>query len=826
MGKLLQDVRYGVRMLSKSPGFALVTILALALGIGANSAIFSVVNGVLLRPLPFTTADRLVFMSEWSQQVPNMSVSYPNFEDWRRETRTMEGMAAFRSNGLILTGGSEPERLTAREVSHNFFTLLGTAPSIGRTFLPGEDKPGGERAAILSHGLWQRRFGGDPSIVGRPLTLSDESYTVVGVLPQEFEWQAPVDIWVPIGLGAGAGTMQNRGNHPGIYVLGLLKPNVTVEQARADMRDIVGRLAQQYPNEVNPNSFTVNTLQNRATEDIRAALWVLMAAVGFVLLIACANVANLLLARAASRSKEIAIRAAMGAGRGRIVRQLLTESLLLAVAGGLTGLLLASWGLEALLAVIPEEVPRLLVANVGLDARVVLFTLGVSVLTGLLFGLAPAIQISKTDLNESLKEGGRTGSAGGRHFVRNALVVAEVALSLLLLVGAGLLVKSFLNLRDSDLGFDPQNVLTARVALPEKRYRENAQIENFYKAVEQRVRALPGVEGVGLVNGLPMNGGIETTITVEGHEASSTPAADQAPVAVNMVVSPGYFGAMNIAVVEGRGFTEQDREGSPRVAVVDETLAKRFFPAGSAVGRRLRYGGPSAEGMHWFEIVGVAKHVKHYGPDEEGRVEVYRPYTQFVLPADHPTLRGQPLTYPRGMSIAVRTSGDPAALAPALRNAVLEIDRDQPLAFVQTMDRIVGSTIAPQRFATWMLGLFAASALLLAALGIYGVMAYSVTQRTHEIGLRMALGAERRDVLRMIVGQGMRLTLLGVGIGLVGAFVVVRYGLTSLLYGVEASDPLTYGGVALVLSAVALVSCLFPARRATKVDPMVALRYE
>ncbi|HLL75960.1 MAG TPA: ABC transporter permease [Pyrinomonadaceae bacterium] len=822
MGNLLQDVRYGVRMLLKSPGFALVTILALALGIGANSAIFSVVNGVLLRPLPFRTADRLVFMSEWSQQVPNMSVAYPNFEDWRRETRSMEQMAAFRSTGMILTGGSEPERLTGREVSHNFFSVLGTAPALGRSFLPEEDKPGGERAVVLSHGLWQRRFGGDPKIVGQALTLSDESYTVVGVLPQEFEWQAPVDIWVPIGLGAAE--MQNRGNHPGIYVLGLLKPGVTVEQARADMREIVGRLAQQYPQEVNPNSFTVNTLQNRATQDIRAALWVLLAAVGFVLLIACANVANLLLARAASRSKEIAIRAAMGAGRMRIVRQLLTESLLLAVAGGALGLLFAAWGLDALLAVIPEEVPRLLVMNVGLDTRVVVFTLGVSVLTGLLFGLAPAVQISKTDLNESLKEGGRTGGTGGKHYVRNALVVAEVALSLLLLVGAGLLVKSFLNLRQSDLGFDPQNVLTARIALPEKRYKENAQIENFYKSLEQRVRALPGVEAAGLTVGLPMNGGIESTVTVEGQEAPAKP--EDAPVALSLSVSPGYFGAMKIPVIEGRGFTDQDREGSPHVVVVDEMLAKRFFPNGSAIGRRLRFGGPNAERMHWFEIVGVAKHVKHYGPDEEGRVEVYRPYTQFVVQADHPELRGQPLTYPRGMNIAVRTSGDPSALAPALRNAVLEIDRDQPLAFVQTMDRIVGGTIAPQRFATWMLGLFAASALLLAALGIYGVMAYSVTQRTHEIGLRMALGADRRDVLRMIVGQGMRLTLLGVGIGIVGAFVVMRYGLTSLLFGVEASDPLTYGGVALVLSTVALVSCLLPARRATKVDPMVALRYE
>jgi putative ABC transport system permease protein len=506
-------------MLWKSPGFALVTILALALGIGANSAIFSVVNGVLLRPLPFKTADRLVFLSEWSQQVPNMSVSYPNFQDWRDQNTVFEQLAAFRGGNYILTSAGEPERLDAREVSASFFPTLGVNAAVGRNFTAEEDKPGAQHAIVISHGLWQRRFGGRPDVVGQQLTLNNESYTVVGILPQNFEWQAPVDVFVPIGLQADK--MQERGSHPGIYLVGLLKPGVTVEQARAEMATITARLGQQYPGENGGNSYTLVKLQDRATEDIRAALLVVLAAVGFVLLIACANVANLLLARATARSKEIAIRTALGAGRWRIVRQLLTESVLLSTMGGTLGLLFALWGVDALLAVIPEDVPRLLVMNIGLDTRVLIFTLVVSVVTGLLFGLAPAIQVSKANLNEALKEGGRSGSGGAhRNYVRSTLVVAEVALSLLLLVGAGLLMKSFLNLRAADVGFNPEHVITMRIGLPDARYKENAQVEQFYRALLQRVEALPGVQYAGLTRGLPMNGGIESGITVEGQEVT------------------------------------------------------------------------------------------------------------------------------------------------------------------------------------------------------------------------------------------------------------------------------------------------------------------
>jgi putative ABC transport system permease protein len=810
-------------MLVKSPGFAVVTVLALALGIGANSAIFSVVNGVLLRPLPYKTADRLTFLSEWSQQVPNMSVSWPNFSDWRTLNRSFEMMAAFRSNGFVLTGAGEPERLTAREVTHEFFPVLGASPSVGRNFSPDDDRPGAGKTVILSNGVWQRRFGADPSVVGRPVTLNNESYTVAGVLPQDFQWQSPVDIYVPLGLRAAQ--MQERGNHPGIYVVGLLRPGVTVEQARADMKSVTERLAKEYPREIGQNSFRLDTLQNSATEDIRTSLVILMAAVGFVLLIACANVANLLLARAASRGREIAIRTALGAGRWRIMRQLLTESVILALAGGALGLLFATWGVDALVSSVSDSVPLIILQNVRLDARVVLFTVGASVLTGLLFGIAPAVQSSKANLNESLKEGGRTGTEGGaRHRLRNFLVVAEVALSLLLLVGSGLLIKSFMNLRRIDLGFDPENVLTMRLALPEARYKENAQIENFYQQLLQRVKSLPGVESAGLTVGLPMNGGIESSITMEGHEADST---EEKPVAVNLSVSPEYFRTMGIGLAEGRYLTEQDREGAQPVVVVDDTLASRFFPGGSALGKRLRLGGgPDGTGMKWMQIVGVVRHVKHYGPDEDGRVEIYRPFNQFSFTPDAPFLQGQPPpTFPRGMSLAVRTNTDPTALTASIRNAVRELDPDQPISFVRTMDEIVSATISPQKFATWMLGLFAGTALLLAALGIYGVMAYSVTQRTHEIGIRMALGAARADVLRMILGQGMRLTLIGVGVGLVGAFLVTRV-MSTMLFGVKATDPLTYGGVAVLLAAVALVSCLLPARRATKVDPMIALRYE
>ncbi|MDX6271426.1 MAG: hypothetical protein QOD28_2649 [Acidobacteriota bacterium] len=808
-----QDLRYGFRMLWKSPGFTLVTVLALALGIGANTAIFSVVNTVLLRPLPYANGERIVYIGEWSQQVPGMSVSYPNFIDWRDQQQTMERIAAFRSANYVVTGGGEPERLDGRQVSAGFFEVLGVQPALGRNFTPEEDKPGATPVALISHGFWQRRLGGDPSIVNKQLQLSNESYTVVGVLPQTFEWQSPVDVFVPVGLGAGNPNMTERGNHPGMYVLGLLKPNVTVEQARTEIKTIAERLAVQYPNSNGGQSAVLTSLQERAVEDIRPALLILLAAVGFVLLIACANVANLLLARAASRSKEIAIRTALGAGRLRIIRQLLTESLLLSLMGGALGLLFAMWGIDALLAALPENVPRLLVSGIGLNTPVLLFTLTVSVVTGLLFGLAPALQASKSNLNETLKDGGRTSAGVGRQRVRNVLVVAEVALSLLLLVSAGLLIKSFVRLQETELGFNPENVLTLRVPLPEARYTQNGQVENFWDELMRRVRALPGVESAGLTRGLPMNGGIESGVMVEGQETTNP---KDATVAVNLYADPDYFKAMDIKLVNGRFISEQDSKDAPLVVMVDEMFVSKFFPNADPVGKRLRIGGDRAPLRN---IIGVFKHMKHYGPDEEdeGRVEIYTPYRQ--VPQEFFAAAN------RSLWLAVKTKGDPTSLAPAIRNEVLQIDKDQPISNISTMENIVAATVAPQKFATWLLAVFAATAMLLAAIGIYGVMAYSVTQRTHEIGIRMALGAGRRDVLRMVVSQGMKLAFIGVALGLAGAVALTRL-MSSLLYGVSATDPLTYGGVSVLLATVALLACLIPARKATRVDPMIALRYE
>jgi putative ABC transport system permease protein len=810
-----QDIRYGFRMLWKSPGFTLVTVLALALGIGANTAIFSVVNTVLLRPLPYPTGARIVFMGEWSKQVPEMSVSYPNFLDWSAQQQTMEQVAAFRSANYVLTGVGEPERLQGQQISAGFFDVLGVTPTLGRNFSPEEDKPGGNSVALISHGFWQRRLGGDPAVINKQLQLSNESYTVIGVLPQTFEWQSPVDVFVPIGLRSDQPNMAQRGNHPGIYVLGLLKPNISVAQARTEIKAIAERLAQQYPDSNAGQSAVLDSLQDRAVEDIRPALLVLLAAVGCVLLIACANVANLLLARGASRSKEIAIRTALGAGRRRIIRQLLTESLLLSLTGGALGLLFAMWGIDALLAALPEEVPRLLVADIGLNTPVLIFTLVVSIVTGLLFGLAPALQASKSNLNETLKDGGRTSAGVGRQRMRNVLVVAEVALSLLLLVSAGLLIKSFARLQQTELGFDPANVLILRVPLPEARYKENAQVENFWDDLLRRVRALPGVQSAGLTRGLPMNGGIESGVSVEGQEETSN---KDITVAVNLYAEPGYFKTMNIPLLSGRFFNEQDTKNSQPVVLVDEMFVARFFPNADPLGKRLKIGGRDSR-MPWYQIVGVFKHIKHYGPDEDARVEIYTPYKQipqeFFAGAN------------RSLWLAVKTpgGGDPTSLAPAIRNEVLQIDKDQPISNVGTMEQIVASAVAPQKFATWLLAVFAATAMLLAAIGIYGVMAYSVTQRTHEIGIRMALGAGRRDVLRMVVVQGMKLAFIGVALGLAGAFVLTRL-MSSLLYGVSATDPLTYGGVSVLLAGVALLACLIPARKATRVDPMIALRYE
>src|SRR5882672_5603524 len=611
-------------MLLNRPGVTAVILLALGMGVGINSAIFSVVNGVLIRPLPFKAPDRTMFISESSRQISEMAVSYPNFLDWRERARTFDQLAAFQESSYVLTGTNEPERLSAREVSSNFFTMLGVTPLLGRNFTPDEDQPGSGRAVILSYGLWQRRFGGAGNILGQALKLSNETYTVVGVLPETFEWESTVDVFVPIGLKAK--DLMDRGNHPGIYALGLLKPQVTEEQARMDLTAIARRLAVEYPQTNAGISVSLRTLQDRATADIRPALLLLLVAVGLVLLTACANVANLLLARAAARLKEVVIRAALGASRWRIMRQLLTESLMLSLIGGLLGLFLARLGIVGLLALIPGDVPQLLTRRIEVDGNVLFFTLGISILTGLIFGLAPALQTSKVNLNEALKEGNRGSTGGVKRHLRSLLVVSEVALAVLLLVGSGLLIKSFLRLRNSDLGFDPEGALTMRLSLPVLKYKDDAQVINFYEQLLQRLQGIPGVRSAGLSIGLPMDGGIESNFSVEGQPSS---AANGASIAVNLAVTEGYFSALKIPLLRGRLFSAQDKADTTAVAIVDEMLVERYFSNSNPIGKRIKSGGIN-DSSPWLQIVGVVKHVKHYGPDERGRPEIYLPYWQMT----------------------------------------------------------------------------------------------------------------------------------------------------------------------------------------------------
>ncbi|HEV2706871.1 MAG TPA: ABC transporter permease [Pyrinomonadaceae bacterium] len=804
MSTILQDVRYGFRMLWKSPGFTFVAVLALALGIGANSAIFSVVNAVLLRPLPYTDPDRLVVM--WERD-PTMdtSVAYPNFKDWRDQNQSFESIAAFRRDSFNLTGAGEPERLSGRMTSAVFFQTLGVTIDKGRTFRAEEDRAGADPVVILSHGFWQRRFGGDESILSKQLTLNNRSYTVIGITPPTYRYGAEVDLFVPIGLFEE--NYQQRGSHPGIYVIGRLKPGVSHEQARADMNTIFARLGQQYPNEVGARTIRMESLYENTVQDVRPALLILLGAVAFVLLIACANVANLLLARSAARQKEIAIRTALGAGRWRVIRQLLTESVLLSLAGGAAGLLLALWGTDFLTSAVPDNIPRL--AEAGVDTRVLAFTTVVSILTGIIFGLAPALQASKPDLNETLKEGDR-GSTGGRHRVRNVLVVVQTAIALVLLIGAGLMVKSFNRLQGVETGFDSSNVLTMQISVPAAKD-EGKKVYNLFEQLQQRIKSVPGVESVALTNGLPMAGATETSFWVEGRPRASE---RDFMMSVMYMTTTDYFKTMGIAVKRGRVFTEQDRQGTPPVAVIDEKLAEKAFPGEDPIGKRLTFDRDMAA-----EIVGVVSHVKQYGLDGEVPVE-----PQFYLSINQAPEQFLP-NIARRILIVARTRSEPLAVADAIRREVLATDKNQPVFGVRTMDDIIAQSVASRRFAMMLLAVFAGVALVLAAVGIYGVMAYSVTQRTHEIGIRMALGAQARDILRLVVGQGMMLALIGVALGLIAAFGLTRV-MTSMLYGVSATDPLTFASISVLLAFIALLACYIPARRATRVDPMIALRYE
>jgi putative ABC transport system permease protein len=807
-GDLWQDLRYGLRMLVKNPGFTIVAVIALALGIGANSAIFSVVNTVLLRPLPYKDPDRLVMVWEDASRhgYPRDTPAAANYIDWRDQNQVFEGMAAIANESFNLTGAGEPERIEGRRVSANLFPLLGVGPQLGRAFLPEEDMPGGSRVVLLSHGLWQRRFGSDMNITGKPLTLNGESHTVVGVMPPDFQFPSPDDeLWTPIAFTSEEAA--NRRRHY-LEVIARLKPGVSLEQAQAEMKAIAARLQQQYPDQNTDLGATVTSLHEHVAGDIKPALLVLLGAVGFVLLIACANVANLLLARAAGRQKEIAVCIALGASRMRLIRQFLTESILLAALGGGVGLLLSVWGVNLLKAFIPESISQ--VQAITIDAKVLIFTLLVSLLTGLIFGLAPATQASNFNLNETLKEGGRDSAAGSRgNRIRGVLVIAEVAVSLILLIGAGLLINSFLRLRNVDPGFRADKLLTMKVVLPEQKYAEHAQRSAFYTELIRRIETLPGVKSAAVTTNLPLyRQGNSITVSIEGRP---DPGPGKKPNVITRVISPRYFSTMGIPLLQGRQINEQDRINTPAVAVISETMARRFWPGEDPLGKRITPGPLNSPPEDWITVIGVVKDVRQFELVMDPKPQMYLSYEQadFFEPRD----------------LVVSTDVEPLGLAATVRGAVWAIDKDQPVSNIRTMEEILSESVARQRFSMLLLGIFATLALVLAAVGIYGVMSYSVAQRTHEIGIRMALGAQKSDVLKLTVGHGLKLVLIGVVIGLVAAFILTRV-MSSLLFGISATDPTTFITISLVLISVALLASYIPARRATKVDPMIALRYE
>ena len=807
MQTLWQDLRYGFRMLTKTPVVTLIAVLTLALGIGANTAIFSVVNTVLLKPLPFADPDSLMVLQERNEQVGVQSVAWPNFLDWREQSQSFTAMAAYRLQGFHLAGGERPARPMGGSVSASFFPLLGARPALGRTFTEEEDKPGAAPVVVLSHRLWATRFGSDPGIIGQAVTLDGSPHTVVGVMPADFGFfRQTAELYVPVGLSGDNPVWLDRGNHPGLRVLGRLKPGVSQESARTEMSAIARRLEEQHPKSNSGQQVDIAPLLENQVGEVRPSLFLLLAAVGFVLLITCANVANLLLTRASVRRREIAIRTALGASRWRVVRQLLAESLLLALIGGVAGLLLALWGVDSLVSLAPEGIPRL--EGTRIDGAVLGFTLGLSLLTGFVFGLAPALQASRLDLTGALKDNSRGATTGpSQKRVWGALLVAEVALAVILVIGSGLMIRSIVRLQSADPGFNPERVLALDVPLSAGKYKERPPRLAFFDQTLERVRGLPGVESAAAVLCLPVAGGCWGSVyLVEGRPV---PPQSELPSAAFNFVTPDYFRTMQIPLRAGRAFDRNDTPESPPVIIVNEAMARRYWPGESAVGKRIKQGFPQDD-VPYREIVGVVGDVKQGALDEDLEPEVFLPYAQGMV---------------REMSLVVRTTAEPMLAANSVRQAIAGIDRDQPVERVQPMTQYLADSMARRQFSTLLLGVFAAVALLLAAVGLYGVMSYSVAQRTHEIGIRMAMGARGRDILKMVVGQGLTLTLIGVGLGIAGALALTRL-MMSLLYDVSATDPLTFVGVALILAVVALVACLVPARRAAKVDPMVALRYE
>jgi putative ABC transport system permease protein len=802
MDSIIKDIRYGVRGLLKRPGFTVIALVALALGIGANTAIFSLVNAVILRPLPFPDPDRLVWVNGSLRNISNTaSVSPPDFLDYRSQNKTFEQFAAsgFAALAVNFTGSGEPERLMASAVTGNYFDLFGVAPAIGRGFTLENEKPGADQVTVLSHAFWQKRFAGDTDIVGKTITLDSKSYQILGVMPAGVSFPQSAELWIPLNFDGKPEMKWRKARFLRPY--GRLKPGVTLTQAQADTDMIAAHLEEQFPDSNKGYSLSLVSLREQLVGGTRTTLFVLFGAVGFVLLIACANVANLLLVRAAARQKEIALRTALGASRMRIIRQMLTESLLLSILGGGLGALLAVWGVQLLVTLSANSLPA--TVNVTIDTTVLTFTFVISVLTGLLFGLAPALRTAKVGLIDSLKDGARGTEGTLRNRTRSLLVVFESAIAVVLLIGAGLLVRSLIALQSVDPGFDANNVLTVRIDITNKKYEGPGRLANFFEQLESRVSSLPGVQSVGLTTALPMSGQLtDIPYTVEGRPPVSP---DQALDADFRLVNTSYFSSLRIPLLRGRNFTEQEVREGKAVVIVSKQLVDTVFPNEDPMGKRLVSGMSGVA----FEIIGVVGDIRHTSLGVQPFPTMYLPTRDF---ADR-------------RNLVIRTQNDPLSIVGAVRQEVHALDPDQPISEVKRMTDWVDASVAVPRYNTTLLAAFAALAMILAATGIYGVMSYTVAQRTHEIGVRMAMGARRLDVLKLVVRQGMLLTLVGVVLGLAGAFGLTRV-MASLLFGVTAKDPLTFVAVSGLLIAVAFIACFVPALRATKVDPLVALRYE
>ena len=805
----MNDLRYSIRVLLKNPAFTAMALITLALGIGVNTAIFSVVDSVLLRPLPLKDPDRVVSIWEHGLRYGGGTneMAPANYFDLRDQSHMLEDAGAFGDLNVNLTGEGEPERIDGQLVTANVFKLLGVEPALGRTFSPDEDRVGQEHVVVLSDALWRRRFNGDRSIVGRSLMLNAESHTIVGVMPPNFFFPVrETELWTPWAMEPEQA--KGRGDHY-LRVIGRLKPGATIDQANAEVESIAGRLSSEYPRTNESLGFLVRSFHEDYVGNLRSPILILFAAVALVLLIACANVANLLLAQATTRRREIAIRVALGARRIAIIRQVLVESLLLAGGGGVLGVIGAVWGVQWLSRLTPQSLSKL--QTVSVDARVFVFTLGVTMLTALVFGAVPAFHASRSNPGDTLSESGRdmAGGLSGR-FARRVLVVAEVAVAVVLLVGAGLLIRSFQRLRHVEPGFRSDNLLTMRTVLPYSKYSKPEQRRAFYDEVLRKVEGLPGVESAGMITFLPLSfTGMNFNFSIEDRPA---PSDMELPFALYRVVSPNYFRAMGIPLQRGRFFDSRDVADAPPVILINRRLAEHFWPNEDPTGKRLKIG-PADSPNAWAAVVGVVGDVQQEALNREQKFELYVPYAQerrgFVAPRD----------------LVVRTAGDPQAVAGAVREAVWSVDKDQPVSNIKTMEQVVGTAVSRERFQTLLLALFATLALVLACVGLYGVISYAVVQRTHEIGVRIALGAKPADVLRLVINQGMALTLIGLVLGVAVSFAVTRV-MSEMLFGVTATDPLTFAGVPVVLGVIAFLACYIPARRATKVDPLVALRYE